>query len=880
MNIQKIFKENQKLIVGILLLLIVILTIYVRTGNIGNLKDVTTGNYTLGPDLDPFLYLRNAQAIIDHNLTNPDKMWAAPAGYEPYATTNLMPWTMVGLYKILNLFKTVSLEYVAIILPVILFSFSVIFFFLFIQKLFSHLMKKPYSYFGSLLATLLYAVIPQMLHRTTAGIPEIESLGLPFFWLAFYFFISAWENPKLKIALVQGFLSGLFTGLMVWSWGGSKYIFLTISLAVFLAFFLQKIETRKIFVYGIWWFIANLATYLKISSISSLINSIPDFVISSIVLFVIIIHVLLTRLVFNKNKYHLKLDKKIFSILVAIVALIILASVVFGVGFVIEKASSVVGYLTTPFGEERVGLTVAENKVPYFSEISGAFGVSFFKINLTLFWFFFFGTIFIFYYATKHFDSKNKWILNTAFIVFLIGFIFSRTSSSSLMNGSNFISQLFYFGSLLLLIISIAYVYLKEKNNLAETFEKIEFSYILLIVLMFFTAVSMRGAIRLLVIISPLVIISSAFLMGKISEGVFQKKGKEGFAVYLAIFTILLLIIGIITYNYAMGSKNETKNSIPGAYQQQWQKAMAWVRESTNPGDIFVHWWDYGYWMQTIGQRPTVTDGAHVISFWDHTTARYLMTAENEETTLKLLKAHNVSYVLLDSTDVGKYGAFASIGSDETGEDRLGYIPTFIMDEKQNQELKNETIYVYSGGFALDQDFFWNNQLLPKNQAVIYGFLVHLAQNKIINVEAVVYYNKVQYRIPINYYYENNKKVKVNSNGLNAILYFVPTLTQKGLSLLGSTLFLSEKTSNSQFVRMYLLNETQLQLVHSQNYDLMNQINAAYGTNIEFLVANQLYGPIKIFKSPDLSNVEYHPEYLEVKSLQKGDFAKLDKFGK
>jgi len=38
---------------------------------------------------------------------------------------------------------------------------------------------------------------------------------------------------------------------------------------------------------------------------------------------------------------------------------------------------------------------------------------------------------------------------------------------------------------------------------------------------------------------------------------------------------------------------------------------MSWVRENTNPGEVFVHWWDYGYWVEYLGERPTLADGGH-----------------------------------------------------------------------------------------------------------------------------------------------------------------------------------------------------------------------------------------------------------------------------
>jgi len=805
-------------------------------------------------------------------------MVSAPLGNNPYAYGSLMPWAIVWLYKFLNIFSEISIEYAAIILPVILFSLTLVFFFLFVQKAFSYLMKKEFSYVGAVIATLLYAVIPQMLHRTTAGVPEIESLGMPFFWLAFYFFTMAWQSEKTRSSLIFAILSGISTGIMIWSWGGNKYIFMSFSLATFIAFFFQNLSKKNISVFGIWWLISIASIILKGTSLTSMLSSIQDTLFSTIVLFIILFDLVLWNYIL-KNK-EVKINKKILSLIISAVLMLVLATVFFGPNFVISKFTGIAEGFLHPFGEGRVGLTVAENRAPYFVEVYSAFAVGFFKTTISLFWLFFLGTILIFYEAIKHFDKRNKYLLFVSFVLFVSGSIFSRISPQNILNGENFISNLFYFGSLLLFAGIALYVFFKEKDNLENNFYKINFAYILVLSLIFFAIISMRGAVRLFFIISPPVVIASSFLFVKLSEIGYETKEKTKRYLILILVVIIFLAISVIAFNYAKQSYVETKYTIPGPYEQQWQYAMAWVRENTNPGDIFVHWWDYGYWTQTIGERPTVTDGGHLVEFWDHTTARYLMTAENEKTTLQLLKAYNVSYVLFDSTDIGKYGAFASIGSDKTGKDRLSYIPTFILDEKQTQELKNETVYIYTGGgFILDKDFIWNNELLPQEKAGVPGFLVHSSNNKISLVEAIVVYNNKQYRIPVNYIYLNNSKIKLSDDGLNAILYFIPTLKNNRINSLGAALFLSEKVSKGQFARMYLLNETSMSLAHQEDALLVKQINQAYNLDIEFILANELYGPIKIFKVPDLSKIEYHEEYLERHNLREEDFAKLDYLG-
>src|SRR3989304_9105341 len=105
---------------------------------------------------------------------------------------------------------------------------------------------------------------------------------------------------------------------------------------------------------------------------------------------------------------------------------------------------------------------------------------------------------------------------------------------------------------------------------------------------------------------------------------------------------------------------------------------MACVRGNTVEGSVFVHWWDYGYWVQSIGGRPTVADGGHAVTYWPHLIGRYVLTTPFPEAALSFMKSHGVSYLLIDPTDLGKYGAYSGIGSDEGGQDRISQIPVML----------------------------------------------------------------------------------------------------------------------------------------------------------------------------------------------------------
>ncbi|UZE93657.1 MAG: hypothetical protein IB618_02695 [Candidatus Pacearchaeota archaeon] len=850
------FKPDKKfwiiLALIILLIAIIYLGVWIRTQNIPQLKDVTTGQYTLGPDLDPFLFLRHAKEISENRLENPDMMRAAPLGVQNYAKTSLMPWAIVFIYKILNIFwepPTATVEFAAIIAPVIFFALTLIVFFFFIKKLFSFITNKRNALTIALIATVFYAVIPPMLHRTTAGIPEIESLGMLWFWCAFLFFTWAWQSKKIKKIMPLAILSGIFTGLMIFTWGGNKYIFMTFALASFLVFFFNK-QKKKNFLIFTSWLIPTLIFAFAENPTFEALTVISDTGFASIIFSLLLVDMIVFNTKLKKIREKIKLPESVITMIILIVIGFI-GLLIINPNLISQTASKVVEGLLYPFGRGRVSLTVAENKAPYFVEVFGSFSY--------LFWLFFFGTLLLFYEATKHFDNKNKILLNSFFIIFMITFIFSRISPQSLLNGENFISKFLYFGGLIIFAFVLLYIYIsayvRKEYKISENFKNINFSYILALAFIFWMIVSMRGAIRLFFIISPALIIASAFLPIKLAEYSFKTKDKL-YKILLWCGVILVVVCLIITFiNYTKSTAQSAKYTIPGPYYQQWQKAMEWVREETPKNSIFAHWWDYGYWVQTLGERPTVLDGGHAYhgGFWNYLMGRHVLCGQNENEALEFLYAHNASYLLIDSTEIGKYSAYGGIGSDESGYDRLSWINAFVLDPTQTQETGNETAYVYVGGTMFDQDVEWEGQIFPRGKAIIVGFLLVIDKEtgEINEIKNIVYYNEKQYRIPIKYVYINGELKELEKKDeklMNGALYLIPSVGQQ-INSMGAALYLSEKALNAQWVKLYLFDESEnFELVHSQDNLFVEQLKQNNITISDIIYAGGILGPIKIWK--------------------------------
>lgn len=51
-----------------------------------------------------------------------------------------------------------------------------------------------------------------------------------------------------------------------------------------------------------------------------------------------------------------------------------------------------------------------------------------------------------------------------------------------------------------------------------------------------------------------------------------------------------------------------------GAPTDDWLDALAWIKNSTAPDAIIAAWWDYGYWISTMGERTSLADNATINS--------------------------------------------------------------------------------------------------------------------------------------------------------------------------------------------------------------------------------------------------------------------------
>ncbi|MBI5871955.1 hypothetical protein HZB88_02620, partial [archaeon] len=453
-------------------------------------------------------------------------------------------------------------------------------------------------------------------------------------------------------------------------------------------------------------------------------------------------------------------------------------------------------------GKTRWAVTVAESHQPYFIDWVSELGWKFILLFIA-------GAILMFYETARHVKKSACYLAVIIFgiMAFLIGM--SRYSPSSILDGESLLSHFAYFAPMLLLALIIFYGYLhyyKKEHEIYESIRNIDKPLIFGIVFFVLMVLAARTAMRLHFMLSPAIAITASyacFWLCNKAKNFKDKYYRYGLCLLVAIF------IAVILFHYAQDSYNQAIGAGRPSYDPQWQNAMAWARENTNESDVFAHWWDYGYWVQWGAGRATLTDGGNAVPAINYFVGRHVLMANNETEALEYLKARGASHLLIINDDIGKYPAFSSIGSDRYY-DRYSWIPLFTQDPKQTQETRNETVYAYVGGTALDDDFIFQNKLFPASASGIIGFMVPFANTSIGQASAVLIYNGELTYVPLDCVYFNYQEfdfTEQEKDVLQGCLMIIPRIQSNQMNPVGAAYYISPEVRKTLFAQLYLFDK-------------------------------------------------------------------------
>jgi len=183
----------------------------------------------------------------------------------------------------------------------------------------------------------------------------------------------------------------------------------------------------------------------------------------------------------------------------------------------------------------------------------------------------------------------------------------------------------FYFFSILMVFAGIgAWLLFQKKvnNSLKIKGEMATFALIIGLVGVYFSSAFVRlevfGSISIIILAS----IGISILISKILK--IQQKSASGVTkISLLVVIVILLMVPMVYPERLNWSNNGVGIPISILHSaskfdtstNDWPDAMQWVKENTPKGAVFASWWDYGYWISTLGERKTLADNATLIDW-------------------------------------------------------------------------------------------------------------------------------------------------------------------------------------------------------------------------------------------------------------------------
>ena len=123
------------------------------------------------------------------------------------------------------------------------------------------------------------------------------------------------------------------------------------------------------------------------------------------------------------------------------------------------------------------------------------------------------------------------------------------------------------------------------------------------------------------------------------------------FAVLMALIFLLCLFVAHSTWvtqsAYSSPSVVLASRNADGSQNiiDDFREAYFWLRQNTEPDAVVMSWWDYGYQIAGMADRPTLVDN----NTWNNTHIATVGKAmsSSEEVAYPILRKHDVDYVLV-----------------------------------------------------------------------------------------------------------------------------------------------------------------------------------------------------------------------------------------
>jgi dolichyl-diphosphooligosaccharide--protein glycosyltransferase len=538
-------------------------------------------------EFDPYFDYRATKYIVDHGLNAyfkwHDTLSWYPEGRDVPATSQSgLHIVAAFLYKIFGAGS--SLLDFTIMLPVVLGSLTTIVVFAIVRTI--------WGTTAGMFSALLFAFAPAIIERGNLGWFKSEPLGLFFALLAVYLFLSAIKHKEVKYAILKAIAGGLLLGLANASWGGVQYFSIPISIFFVALPFFRKDTTIPMYVAIAFTVFTILCAGAFPRPGISFVIGLAGIVLMGGTSFLAIAHFV------KKFSGPRKAIRNTLFLLIAFFAV--------GIGFIGVGAyhHSSFRYLNAinPFlsTENQLVASVAEHFTPTLVDYFTNYSILLMFAGLGV------------WIAFRRRDEMSIFAL----ILGLTSIYVSATFARLLVFASIGIIVLAGIG-----LYEITRTYLDRESSSPST--------------------------------SSILTSQSKKARKKIVEGskVLPVKSRWVITAYVVVIIFMLCIPMVYPPNSNWLTSADIPPSIANGgtgYRLQtndWINALNWIAKDTPKNAVIASWWDYGYWITTLGNKTSLADNATINQTRIATIAK--MFIDQKQNGIKIAQDLKADYIVV-----------------------------------------------------------------------------------------------------------------------------------------------------------------------------------------------------------------------------------------
>lgn len=520
-------------------------------------------------EFDPFFDFRATQYIVDHGI-NAYFKWHDTMSWYPEGR-DVAITSQSGLHiTAAILYKifgyNIPLMDFVIWFPVVIGSLSTVLTFLLVRSITGKSVP-------GLIASIFFAVSPAIIQRGNLGWFKSEPLGIFYGLGGAYLFISALRENKYKFLIPKAIFSGIIVGLALASWGGGQYFAIPIAIFIFILAFVSDNLKNHLLVSVLFTISIFLVALAFPRPGTSFVFGLPGILLMVSTGFLFVATMVRRK---SSEKNAIRNTAIVFGIFVIIGIAVISAGLYKTPSFRYLNAIN-------PFLSSQNSLvqSVAEHSTPTIVDYFREFSILIIFSGLG---------------AWVAFRNKDNRMMIFALIIGLTGIYISAT-----------FARLLVFASISMIILSSIGIYeiIRSITSIKRDTEKQN--------------------------IKP--------DQNKVKSSINKVKTEKYIFVYMA-FSSILIVMLTIPMMYDSNSNWISSADVPtsianGATNYRittndWVDALHWMSKNTPKDSVIASWWDYGYWITSLGNRTTLADNATINSTRIETIAKMLMSPEQE----------------------------------------------------------------------------------------------------------------------------------------------------------------------------------------------------------------------------------------------------------